>query len=252
VERSELQPLIQQAFSQIESTTNTAITWTRLIEKADKMRANEDAQIYQHLEQAFGNILDPKIFPTLRNPQGHSKTIAVDGHSLEVTVVHRAIGIEDLLGVDVFYYLQDWKALAFQHKKRSKDGTFAFSSEERDQRDKIKQLCDNCKLPRKFSNDNGYVRPFCASLYVIGDDKNDIRHTVSACRVEDYRKYFQNSARVALSQFPQPPDLESTDKMFLQCLIGRRLAKRDDELRLKSIDDAFLTGPDLVFRAVLT
>jgi hypothetical protein len=216
------------------------------------MRANEDAQIYQHLTRAFENILDPNVFPTLHAPQGHSKTIQVDGHSLEVTVVHREMKLEKIMGVDVFYNLRGWKALAFQHKKRNKQGTLDFSSEDRKQREKIRQLCDSCKTPRKFKNDDGFIRPFCASVYVIGDVNSNLRHVVSACRVEDYRRYYHGSAKAALEQLPQPSDLETADKMFLQCLLGRRLEKTKDKSSLESIEDAFLTNPDLVLRATLT
>ncbi len=247
----ESRELTNQALQQIATTTDDITRWTHLIEGAKHIRANEDAQIYDHLATAFSNIFDPKIFPTLRDNQGYKKTIFVSGHELEVIVTHRAT-LETINGVDVIYNFRDWKALAFQHKKRSASGSLSVSQDDKEQKDKIKLLCGQCKLPRSLNGDEGFIRPHCSSLYIIGDDKTPIRHAVSACRFDEYRKVYNKSSVSALGQLPHPSDLATVDSMFLQCTIGRRQAREKDIISLKLLEDSFINRPDLVFLATLT
>jgi hypothetical protein len=249
--KEEIQGLFQQSIQQIGSTSSTILNWTRLIEASREMRAPEEAQITHHFDRAFADILDPNVFSTLRDPQGHKKILEINGYVLEVVVTHRALGLENIMGVDVFYNLMDWKALAFQHKKRGKDGTFAFGKEEREQRDKIMALCRSCKLSRRLSNDNGYIKPYCSSVYVIGDSRDETRHVISACKIEEYRRDFRDGSKPTLSVLPQPSDLPTVDRMFLQCTIGRVLKRLEDRSSLKSIEDAFLVQPDLLISASL-
>jgi len=253
MEKEEIKELLKQAANQIETTTLTAIEWEGLIDGSKQMRANEDAQIYQHLWQAFEGLFSPDEFETYMDPQGHKKTIDIGRHKLDVVVVHREKTLEKLKGVDVFYNLLGWKALAFQHKKRSRDGAFDFGRKDKEQRNKIQNLCDACKLPQKFRNNTSYIRPHCASIYIIGDYRRGIRHSVSACQIETYRDIYRNKTDLsAFSQaLPQPTDLETVDKMFLQCIVGRCLEKEKDKQYLESIQDAFLTQPDLLIKAKL-
>lgn len=244
--------LIHQAIDQIESTTVTALKWSNLIEDARNMRANEDAQIYQHLETAFKGLFNPNEFPTYRDPQGHRKEIIIGNRVLEIVVIHREMKLENLHGVDVFYHLGGWKALAFQHKKRSPDGTFSFSSKEREQRDKIQHLCDACRIPRRFqAGTSSYLKPYCSSVYVIGDAYGSMRHVVSTCMIEKYRDDYRMGLPPTPS-FPQPPDLDTVDKMFLQCMVGRTLEDKGERISLQLMEDAFLTNPDLLIRARLS
>jgi len=217
------------------------------------MRANEDAQIYLHLHEAFRNVLDQDVYLGLMDGQGHRKTIVVDGFSLDVTVTHREPKLEKLYGVDVVYVLGDWKTMFFQHKKRASDGSLPFSKKEQSQRDKIVALCDACSSARKFGDSVNFVRAYCASVYVIGDAEGKSRHVVSACRVGDYRSQVQRKTLLtdAFRQLPAVGDMETTDRMFLQCTIGRLLDNTKRKANVGSIEDALLTGPDLVFHAVL-
>ncbi len=100
------------------------------------MKANEDAQIYRHLNLAFENILEPDTFINIRDTQGHKKSLRIGKYNLEVTVLHRASKIEDIHGVDVICNFNDRKTLAFQHKKRDRQGKLSFRSDDRLQRDK--------------------------------------------------------------------------------------------------------------------
>jgi len=249
--REELNNLLDQAAEQIRSVTDAAVGWDRLIQGAAEMRANEDAQIYQHLSEAFKKVLDPNTYPTLTDPQGHRKTITIGRNTLELVVTHREPTLEKLKGVDVFYNLKGIKALGFQHKKRSRDGTFTFGPEERAQRDKIQQLCGLCKVPRRARNSESLIRPYCASVYVIGDCDGPTRHVVSACRVEDYRTRFHRSVMQPNDVMPRPAEMDSVDQMFLQCLLGRSLEERAEQIAFESIQDAFLTQPDLLIKARL-
>ena len=250
--REELHKLLDQAAEQIRTVTNASVGWDELIKGAADMRANEDAQIYQHLSEGFKKLLDPNTYPTISDPQGHRKTITIGGNTLELVVTHREPTLEKLKGVDVFYNLKGLKALGFQHKKRSRDGMFAFGPEERAQRDKIQQLCGLCKLPRRARHSTSLIRPYCASVYLIGDSEGPTRHVVSACLVEDYRAQFYHSSEQRPDAIGRPAEMDSVDRMFLQCLVGRSLKDRKEQIALESIQDAFLTHPDLLIKARLT
>ena len=244
-----LRSSIKQALKQIKSTTDSVL---ELLRKAESFKANEDAQIYQHLYRSFDGILDRKTFPTLHSPQGHKKTIRVGEATLTITVTHRAIGIEDINGVDVVYDLNGWKTLAFQHKKRDADGRFHFGEREREQRDKIKRLCGRCPHSQSPAEiQEGYVIPSCGSVYVVGGSTGETKHVVSACGIERYREQFGATSSPEGFVLPQPLQLDDANRMFLTCIIGRVVADSENWTALKSIEDAFLTGPDLVFGAEL-
>lgn len=260
MEREEVQNQIQQALFQVEQTTlditktlNANENWEDLLDKSRHMKANEDAQIYRHLNLAFENILDPNTFISIRDTQGHKKSLIIDKYTLEVTVVHRALKIEDIHGVDVVYNFNDKKTLAFQHKKRDKQGFLSFSSNDRLQRDKIANLCNFCKLPGRHKKSNGsFVRPYCGSVYAVGEGYDEVRHVVSACQIEEYRKYYRSTQSQPASSFPVPPNLMMIDQMFLNCTIGFQLGVQKEYLTSQSIEDALLTQPDIVFRAKLS
>lgn len=250
--KASLYALIGQAIRQIKYTTDAIVGWTALINGSEKMKANEDAQIYQHLYRSFDNILEPDIYPRLFSDQSHQKVITIADHRLEITVFHREPKIEKLTGVDVSYRIYDWKMLNFQHKKRDNQGKLsALSKREKEQRNKITNLCNFCRLPRRLQDDDGFVRPYCASVYVIGDADGAIRHVVSACQLDKYRQFYGQSSTVYQETFPKPSDMDTVDNMFLQCTIGRRFKKPKDLVDLASIEDAFITGPDLLFHAHL-
>lgn len=259
MEIEEARILLSQAARQIEDTTLTLIglmetqrKWDDLDRISIGMRANEDAQIYKHLNDAFAETLAPNIFVKIPDSQGHKISFVLGRHILEVTVVHRALRIEDIYGVDVFYKLSNWKALAFQHKKRGKNGVLSFSKEDQEQRDKIKNLCGFCSLPKRQRNNSGFLRPFCGSVYAIGDSSDSTRHVISACQMEEYRRFYRTATTELLNQFPLPPDLNTIDSMFIQCTAGMNLLVREEELLSKSIEDAFLTMPDILLRANLS
>jgi len=91
LEIEEVQNHIQQALSQIELTTLNLTeslaaneNWSDLLSKSQYMKANEDAQIYRHLNTAFENILEPDTFVSIRDSQGHKKTLVVDKYVLVV------------------------------------------------------------------------------------------------------------------------------------------------------------------------
>jgi hypothetical protein len=219
--------------------------------RSAEFRANEDAQIYQHLRDAFLDVLSPDVFPTLTDPQGHQRTIRLGDFSLEIVVSHRGRGLEDLYGVDVFYNFDNRKALAFQHKKRAIDGTLFFGAEEQEQRDKIQQLCNMCRPRPRVRDRAAYLRSDCASVYVVGEARTAVRHVVSACQLDRYRTSFPRGAPVDASQFPHPCNIRSVDQMFVQCVVGRVLDQREARLSLASIRDASLAQPNLVIDATL-
>jgi hypothetical protein len=246
----EANDLLNQALEQIADTTEAVINWRELTEGALTMKANEDAPIYQHLRESFRGILEPNVYPTLFDPQAHKKSIALGRFTLEVTVTHREPTLEKLKGVDVYYNLLDWKGLAFQHKKRAKDGTLKFSTKEREQREKIERLCGRCKVLKK-QDDKGFLRANCSSLYVVSDKSDATRHVISACRVEDYKRAYPNGSHSPLPKLPAPSDLHTADRMFLQCLIGRLLKGPQDRIDMELMRDAFLMNPDLLIEASL-
>ena len=235
--------LIDQAFEQIEHTTDHLTNWKTLLAGSEDFRANEDAQIYEHLRTAFARILEPGSF----SPQGEEKRIYVRGHELTVKVTHRAPKLEDVHGVDVVYNFSGWKALAFQHKKRSANGKFAFGEKEELQRAKIEGLCTTrCEETSSMR----YILPECASLYVIGDSQRSIRHVVSSCQLHNYRRNFSNSSIEQMHLLPHPADLETVDGMFLQCIIGQKL-NPPNIVEFQRIQEEFLSRPDLVFNVFL-
>lgn len=79
-----------------------------------------------------------------------------------------------------------------------------------------------------------------------------MRHVVSACQIEEYRKIYRSTQSQPLSSFPAPPNLMMIDHMFLNCTIGFQLGIQNENLTSKSIEDALLTQPDIVFRAKLS
>jgi len=250
----------QQALSQIELTTLNLIenlevnkNWGDLLSKSESMKANEDAQIYKHLNTAFEKILEPDTFRDIRDSQGQKKTLLIGKYVLEVTVVHRAFGIENVHGVDVVYKFDDKKVLAFQHKKRDRKGNLPFSAKDRTQQKKIINLCDYCKLPpRQKKINRSFIRPYCGSLYVIGDSDGGVRHVVSSCQIEEYRGYYRSSTSQPLLDFPSPANLLTIDQMFVSCAIGFQLGVEKDNISSQSIEDAFINQPDIVFRATLS
>ena len=259
LKREELDNLLRQALQQVAITTDDLVSI--LIEGSNEMRANEDAQVYEHLYSAFKEVLDPNVFPTIIAPQGHKKVIEIGKLTLEVTVTHREPRLEKITGVDVFYYLKDWKVLAFQHKKRSKDGSLRFGEREREQRDKIMQLCDACSVAsKKFGRDISFLKPLCASVYVIGDSEGGHRHVISACQIEAYRKRYPRHGGTSLVpsdsnwffRLPLPGDLATVDRMFLQSTIGRRLQREKDKTMIRLMKDASLAAPNLLITADLS
>lgn len=251
MEREQARILLQQVRGQIGGTTREAINWSRLLGHMEQMRPNEDAQIYEHLDRAFEGILEPREFPRYRDPGGHQISIPLDDYTLQITVTHRALGLEDIYGVDIVYSIAGWKALAFQHKKRNRTGHLVFSNKERAQRNKIMALCHHCNEGLKTAKRSGYVMPLCASLYVIGDDRSDERHVVSACKVDLYRKSFPAKRKRPPIAFPLIPGLELADQMFLVCTIGMSLETQANRAALELVEDSMLARPDLLVRATL-
>jgi|GEM_PF-2664363 len=259
MQREEAQIVIRQAVRQIEDTTTNIIraveinnNWQEFISVSANMRANEDAQIYEHLIRAIEPILEPNTFVTVNDSQGHKKTIVIGRYKLEVTVVHRAIKIEDIYGVDVFYHFNNLKALAFQHKKRDKNGTIAFSNKDKEQREKIMNLCGGCTASSRKKNNKGFIKPFCGSAYIMGGNNSSARHVISACQIEEYRREYGANLFPVTDNFPLPSNLETVDYMFMQCNIGWNLRNRKEELYAQSTEDAFLSLPDIVLRANLS
>ncbi len=250
MEAQEGRALVRQAVQQIKTTTDAVVGWSQVLKDSRQMRSNEDAQIYLHLEDAFSSILNPEVFPSLHSPQGHSRTIRIGEHSLSITVTHRAKNLEDIRGIDVIYNLFDWKGLAFQHKKRLKNGRIHFGKEENAQRKKIQTLCGICGLSNRFNEEDAFLVPYCSSLYVIGDTQTELRQVASACRMNLYLEAYPTSPNDS-DTLPFPPELPMIDLMFLQCMVGRRLASEEETILLSAIEDVFMAQPDIVFKAHL-
>lgn len=251
MKKEEIAELTHQAIKQISDTSSDIIKWSSVIEGSTNMKANEDAQIYDHLHNAFHNILEPDVFPTLLDPQGYKRIFNIGKHLLEVTVTHRATNMEEIFGVDVFYNYENWKVLAFQHKKRHKDGGLSLGSKEIEQQEKIMKLCCACSKQRGIVKTENLIIPFCASLYVIGSSDSPLRHIVSACKLDEYRKIYRSHIKNEfIGYIPIPGDLETIDKMFLQCLVGRIIKSKNNKTSI--LNDVFLAHPDILFTANLT
>ena len=225
--------------------------WDDLLDSTEDFRANEDAQIYSQLSDAFSHALGPDTSPRLRDSQGHKVQIRIGEKVLTITITHRGLGIEDIHGVDVIYQYGREKALAFQHKKRSRDGVLPLTDKDRDQRDKIMNLCGLCKTPQRAKGSTAYVRPYCSSLYVIGDAAGKRLHFVSACMLDQYRSDFRSHDGRKYVRIPTPGDGRSIDSMFLMCLVGRVLKDEKEHASLASIRDSSLAAPNLVMDAML-
>lgn len=250
MDREQGRSLFRQAAQQVTATTREAINWTRLQKGMEQMRPNEDAQIYQQLYTSFEGVLGNDYYKYYA-PKGHQKTIDLDDFALKVTVTHRALNLEDIYGTDVVYSIAGWKALAFQHKKRDKQGKLAITSKDRVQRAKIMQLCNHCSKSAKMANEGALIKPACGSVYVVGDDRSNARHAVSACQLERYRKTSGQNAKGTSSQFPLIPDLDLVDRMFLACMIGTSLGTTQNKTIIGLMEDVMLARPDIVIRAEL-
>jgi hypothetical protein len=249
--REELRQELSVAGDNVLRLSAAIARWGELLTEAADFRANEDAQIYRHLHEAFDQVLDPTVFPRLRDPQGHRVTIPIGEHALTVTVTHRGVSIEDVHGVDVIYQYEDEKALAFQHKKRGKDGYLHLADRDFAQRDKIQNLCGVCRTPQRAKGSHPYVMPYCSSLYVISDAAGKRSHFVSACMLENYRRDFRTHDGRRYVRIPIPGLPDTIDGMFLMCLVGRVLKDQKERVSLASIRDSSLAEPNLLLDARL-
>lgn len=249
--KEELRESLDDAGNNIVRLSKAISRWNDLLDATDEYRANEDAQIYKQLYDAFEDILNPDQFPRLRDPQGHKVSIQIGDHILTISVTHRGVGIEDIHGVDVIYHYGREKALAFQHKKRSREGLLVHSDKDRQQKEKITNLCGLCKTPQRAKGSHTYVRPYCSSLYVIGNADGKKMHFVSACMLDQYRSDFRTHEGRNHVRIPTPGDGRTIDAMFLMCLVGRKLKDEKEVASLASIRDSSLAAPNLVIDATL-
>lgn len=220
---TEFAALFSQSVDQIKDITRKATApnteLSRLISASRQMRANEDAQVYGHLTEAF----DDRIFKVEGikwDEQSHRKVMMVGNFEIEVTVIHREPTLEKSTGVDVLYNLGDIKVLLFQHKKRSSEGGLRFGNDDQSQMKKISEQCTECSHS-KIIKRGRFVRHNCASMYVVGDVASTARHVVSACELYKYRKKFRRHDD-DVTGF-DPISIPSIDAHFVGCRVGRIL-----------------------------
>lgn len=224
--KSQFEALFYQGADQVVDITRKVVApgtaLSRLLYESRSMRANEDAQIYDHLHEAFNNIV-ANIDETIWDNQAHRKVIPMGPFALEVSVIHREPNLEKITGVDVLYNAGDIKVLLFQHKKRDRQGRFSLNREDLLQMEQIKQECTECSKAKIMARGR-FVRHHCASMYVVGDVSSDKRHVVSACEVAKYRKQLSRHSNESTSY--HPISISEVDSLFTTCLVGRVLDAR--------------------------
>ena len=249
--RDDLRTELTTAGDNIIRISQTIDRWGELLGAASDFRANEDAQIYRHLNEAFDQVLNPDVFPRLKDPQGHRVIIQIGIHELTVTVTHRGVNIESIHGGDVIFQYDYEKALAFQHKKRGKDGYLHFTESDLIQKERIRNLCGVCQQSPHVTGAHPYVWPYCSSLYVITDPKGLRSHFVSACMLDDYHRDFTTHEGQRGVHIPVPGSPATIDGMFLMCLVGTVLKDQKERESLATVRDSFLAEPIVLLEATL-
>ncbi|MGI4789814.1 MAG: hypothetical protein ACRYFS_13300 [Janthinobacterium lividum] len=223
--------MFSECVDQVEDITLKAIAPSseilHLLDKSRTMRANEDAQVYAHLNEAFDEIRST-VGSIQWSSQKHRKIIKFGLFELEVTVIHRETELEKLTGVDVLYNVGDIKILLFQHKKRSNEGRLISRADDHLQRQTIQRECHECSKTKIISRGR-FVKFHCASMYVIGDVASVNRHVVSACLLPKYTQEFNRHDTA--SKGYSPFSIWNVDRLFTNCEVGRILdPKRAQEL----------------------
>lgn len=218
MKRKEFNELRTEIISHTKDITRKAIDWDVIVKKVEGHPPYESGQIDDHFENAFNEVLNTNIFRRSRIAERQLVTIPLGEHKLVIAVGHMVKGLEDVEGFDLIYYVSNWKAVVFQHKKRDKEGRISITAREARQKEKMKSQCNECH--QLNDHRESFIIPYCSSLYVIGDRSTSPVDVVSTCRLSSYLELFPDSNSNSQKSLPLVPDRSTVDMLFLSCLVG--------------------------------
>ena len=243
----ELRDLIRDAEDNVDRlvTRSVSDSWGELRELTADQRPQEDAYIYQHVQQGLSPAFVPLMeMPTdpLRFPHVHQQIF--DGHVVTIEATHRGRP-EHVYGVDVIYNLGDKKVIAFQHKKADANGAIRLDGMDEVQRRKLCKLCE-CRFchPHRawpFHRVGGPIKPGCSALYELSYPEQSTQIFVSACRIGEILAKLgagPRRATIRIAGYSKP----AVDEMFLRCMIGH----------IRPEDDGEPLGPDMMYDSMFT
>jgi hypothetical protein len=119
------------------------------------------------------------------------------------------------------------------------------------QKYKSAKLCLSCDS-WLAAHSESFVRPYCSSLYVIGDRSASLPNVASTCMLDRYFESFPKRNAKANGSLPLVPDRNTIDVMFLACLIGDNGQFNDfDFARIEILKDVWLANHHVIVETFL-